>query len=79
MAELLTVVEGRLPVKIVVADSSVSASFAGWADACGALGLHVEHADELERAVRRALEHRGPALVDVLVDPTEQPRAPAPG
>jgi pyruvate dehydrogenase (quinone)/pyruvate oxidase len=79
MAELLTVVEGRLPVKIVVADSSMSASFALWADACGALGLHVEHADELERAVRRALEHPGPALVDVLVDPTEQPRPPAPG
>ncbi len=78
MAELLTMVEQRLPVKVVVADTSMSASFALWADACGALGLHVEHAGELEAAVGRALEHHGPALVDVLVNPTEQPRPAVP-
>jgi pyruvate dehydrogenase (quinone) len=79
MAELLTVVERRLPVKVVVADSSMSASFALWADACGALGLHVEHAGELQAAVARALEHPGPALVDVLVDPAVQPQPVQPG
>jgi pyruvate dehydrogenase (quinone) len=78
MAELLTVVEARLPVKIMLADTSVSASYALWADACGALGLRVEHADELEVAVGRALEHPGPALVDVLVNPAEQPRPAVP-
>ena len=62
------------PVKVIVADSSMSASFALWADACGALGLRVEHAGELERAVGLALEHPGPALVDVLVNPAERPQ-----
>jgi pyruvate dehydrogenase (quinone) len=74
MAELLTVVEERLPVKVMVADSSVSGGYALWADACGALGLRVEHADGLEEAVGRALGNPGPALVDVLVNPLEQPR-----
>jgi pyruvate dehydrogenase (quinone) len=76
MAELLTVVEHRLPIKVLLADNSVAANFALWADACGALGLRVEAATELEEAVGRALQHDGPVLVDVLVDPAEQP-APA--
>jgi pyruvate dehydrogenase (quinone) len=79
MAELLTVVERRLPVKIMLADTSTSAGFALWADACGALGLQAEHAGELEECVGRALEHPGPALVDVLVNPTELPRPAVPG
>ena len=79
MAELLTVVEQRLPVKVMVADTSMAANFAFWADACGALGLRVEGAEELEEAVARALRHDGPALVDVLVNPTEQPRPALPG
>jgi len=78
MAELLTVVEARLPVKVMLADTSMSASFALWADACGALGLRVEHAGELEAAVGRALEHPGPALVDVLLNPAEQPQPAVP-
>jgi thiamine pyrophosphate-dependent acetolactate synthase large subunit-like protein len=57
----------------------MSASFALWADACGALGVHVEHAGELEAAVGRAFEHPGPALVDVLLDPSEQPQPAVPG
>jgi len=79
MAELLTVVEQRLPVKVMVADTSMAANFAFWADACGALGLRVEGAEELEEAVARALRHDGPALVDVLVNPAEQPRPALPG
>ena len=73
MAELLTVVGRRLPVKVMVADTSMTANFALWADACGALGLRAEGADEVEQTVARALDHDGPALVDVLVNPSEQP------
>jgi pyruvate dehydrogenase (quinone) len=76
IAELLTVTEHRLPVKVVLADTSVAANFAFWADACGALGLRVEAAGQLEEAIGRAFGHDGPVLVDVLVDPAEQP-APA--
>jgi pyruvate dehydrogenase (quinone)/pyruvate oxidase len=72
MAELLTVTEHRLPVRVLVANAS-PANFAAWADACGALGLRVEAAGQLEEAVARALDHDGPVLVDVLVDPAEQP------
>jgi pyruvate dehydrogenase (quinone) len=73
MAELLTVTERRLPVKVVLADTSMAANFAFWADACGMLGLRVEAAGQLEEAVARALDHDGPVLVDVLMDPGEQP------
>jgi pyruvate dehydrogenase (quinone) len=78
MAELLTVTEHRLPVKVLLADTWTAANFALWAGACGALGLRVEAAGQLEEAVARALDHDGPVLVDVLVDPAEQP-APALG
>jgi thiamine pyrophosphate-dependent acetolactate synthase large subunit-like protein len=61
---------------VLLADTSVAANFAFWADACGARGLRVETAAELEETVGRALDHHGPALVDVLVDPAERP-APA--
>jgi pyruvate dehydrogenase (quinone) len=78
MAELLTLTGQRLPVKILLADTSTAANFAVWADACGALGLRVEAAGQLEEAVARALDHDGPVLVDVPVDPAERP-APALG
>jgi pyruvate dehydrogenase (quinone) len=85
MGELLTAIHHRLPVKVVVSNSSgpapqdspdggVGADFASFAAANGALGLRVERAAEVERAVRRAFAHPGPALVDVLVNPEEQPR-----
>jgi pyruvate dehydrogenase (quinone) len=47
--------------------------FAPFAESCGALGIEVDRADGLEPAVRRALEHDGPALVDVMVNPDEPP------
>jgi thiamine pyrophosphate-dependent acetolactate synthase large subunit-like protein len=89
MAELLTAVQYRLPVKIVVSNVSSlgrrlrtgangapggPADFASWAAANGALGLRVERAAEVEPAVRRAFTTPGPALVDVLVNPEEHPR-----
>jgi thiamine pyrophosphate-dependent acetolactate synthase large subunit-like protein len=89
MGELLTAVQYRLPVKVVVSNVSSlgrrlrtgengagggPADFASWAGANGALGLRVEHVAEVEPAVRRAFAHPGPALVDVLVNPEEHPR-----
>jgi pyruvate dehydrogenase (quinone) len=47
--------------------------FAPFAASCGGLGLRVEKAAEVEPAVREALAHPGPALVDVLVNPDEPP------
>jgi pyruvate dehydrogenase (quinone) len=88
MGELLTAVQYRLPVKVVVSNVSslgrrlragqnghgAPADFASWARANGALGLRVERAAEVEPAIRQAFADPGPALVDVLVNPEEQPR-----
>jgi pyruvate dehydrogenase (quinone)/pyruvate oxidase len=89
MGELLTAIQYKLPVKVVVSNvsslgrrlrtgengtSGGPADFASWARANGALGLRVEHAADVEPAVRRAFSFPGPALVDVLVNPEEVPR-----
>jgi pyruvate dehydrogenase (quinone) len=50
------------------------ADFATWASANGALGLRVDQATEVEPAVQQSFAHPGPALVDVIVNPEEQPR-----
>ena len=47
--------------------------FAPYASSCGALGIEVEKAGQVEEAVRAALAHPGPALVDVMVNPDEPP------
>jgi len=44
-------------------------SFAEYAELCGALGLRVTSADQLEGAFREALAHKGPATVEILADP----------
>ena len=44
--------------------------FSAFAQNCGALGIRVESASELEAALRRAIEHDGVSLVEVLCDPT---------
>jgi pyruvate dehydrogenase (quinone)/pyruvate oxidase len=89
MGELLTAIQYRLPVKVVVSNTSSlgrrlragdngtpggPADFASWASTNGALGLRVERAAEVEPAVRQAFAAPGPALVDVLVNPEEHPR-----
>jgi thiamine pyrophosphate-dependent acetolactate synthase large subunit-like protein len=36
---------------------------------CGALGIRVTAAQQLDDAIARALAHDGPALVEVMSDP----------
>jgi pyruvate dehydrogenase (quinone) len=45
--------------------------FAKMAEAVGILGIHVEDPAELEQAIAQALNHRGPALLDVMTNPEE--------
>jgi pyruvate dehydrogenase (quinone) len=47
--------------------------FAPFAESCGALGIAVDHSDEVADAVARVLAHPGPALVDCMVNPNEPP------
>jgi len=47
--------------------------FAPWAQASGGLGIRVEKPGDVEPAIRDALAHEGPALVDVMVNPDEPP------
>jgi len=49
------------------------ADYAPWAVACGAYGVKVTDPALLDDAVRAALAHPGPALVDVNVNPDEPP------
>jgi pyruvate oxidase len=43
--------------------------FARYATLCGALGIRVTSAADLDSALLRALAHDGPAMVEVIVDP----------
>ena len=49
----------------------VNPDFARLADAAGILGIRVEKPEELRPALTRALQHDGPALVDVIVNRQE--------
>ena len=42
--------------------------FSAYAELCGALGIRVTKADELDAAFEKALSHPGPALVEVMTD-----------
>ena len=44
-------------------------NFAEFATLCGAKGVRVTDADDLDRAIREALDHPGPALVEIVTDP----------
>jgi len=50
--------------------------FAMVAQACGARGFTIERPEDAERVLREALAHRGPSVVQAVVDPNE---APMPG
>ncbi|MEO1251815.1 MAG: thiamine pyrophosphate-dependent enzyme [Pseudomonadota bacterium] len=43
-------------------------NFAEFAQSCGGLGLRVERADDLEATIKKAIDHKGPALVEVITD-----------
>jgi thiamine pyrophosphate-dependent acetolactate synthase large subunit-like protein len=43
--------------------------FSRYAELCGARGIRVTAAGELDDALRRAFAHEGPALVEVMCDP----------
>lgn len=43
-------------------------SFAAFAELCGARGVRVSDASELDAALAQAIAHDGPALVEVMVD-----------
>ena len=49
------------------------ADYVPWARSCGGMAARVEKPGDLEPALREALAHDGPALVDVLVNPDEPP------
>jgi thiamine pyrophosphate-dependent acetolactate synthase large subunit-like protein len=44
-------------------------SFADFANNCGGLGIRVEEPGQLEAALRKAIAHEGPALVEIIADP----------
>lgn len=44
-------------------------NFADYANNCGGFGIRVIKREELEDAVKRALEYNGPALVEIISDP----------
>ena len=44
-------------------------NFAEYAELCGALGIRVTEASQLDEAIGRALEHGGPSMVEVVADP----------
>jgi pyruvate dehydrogenase (quinone) len=47
--------------------------FAGVAECCGAAGYTIEDPEEAGPVLREALGHRGPAIVQAVVDPNEPP------
>jgi pyruvate dehydrogenase (quinone)/pyruvate oxidase len=47
--------------------------YAAWARAAGGFGVHVDKPGDLPGALAEAFAYRGPALVDVAVDPNEPP------
>ena len=56
-----------------VRHSEPFADYAAFATANGALGAKITKPGELKAAIQRALDHPGPALVDVNVNPAEPP------
>ncbi|MFC5829471.1 thiamine pyrophosphate-dependent enzyme [Nonomuraea insulae] len=49
------------------------ADFSAWARSCGGFGAKVTKSGDVAPALRQALSHDGPALVDVDVNPNEPP------
>jgi pyruvate oxidase len=51
----------------------VNCDYAKYAQSCGALGIRVEEPDDLAPALEKALNAKGPSLVDVVTNPDEIP------
>jgi pyruvate dehydrogenase (quinone) len=51
--------------------SLIDTDFSKLADAAGILGLRAERPEQVKPMLNRAIEHNGPALVDVVVNPQE--------
>jgi pyruvate dehydrogenase (quinone) len=47
--------------------------FEAYAKACGAAGYTIEDPKDVEKTLKAALAHRGPAVVQAVVDPNEPP------
>jgi pyruvate dehydrogenase (quinone) len=47
--------------------------FEAYANACGAAGYTVENPEDVEKTLKAALAHRGPAVVQAVVDANEPP------
>jgi pyruvate oxidase len=80
MGELLTAVQHRLPVKVFLLDDrgspdATGADFAGFARACGAMGLRVEQPAELRPAIEKAIAAGVPAVVQLVVGAASQNRS----
>jgi pyruvate dehydrogenase (quinone) len=92
MGDLLTLVQEKLPIKIIIINNGVlgfvdlemkasgfvqtntelqNPDFARMASAAGIFGVRVEDGRELKDAIRQALEHDGPAVVDVVTNHDE--------
>jgi len=48
--------------------SLVNPNFAAFATNCGALGIRVKEVEEMDEAIRMALSHGGPSLVEIVTD-----------
>ncbi|MBT8386906.1 MAG: thiamine pyrophosphate-binding protein, partial [Ignavibacteria bacterium] len=44
-------------------------NFSKYAELCGALGIRVTEREELAAALKKAFEHKGPAMLEILTDP----------
>lgn len=53
----------------VWATSLHNPDFSKYAENCGALGIRVTDAGALDDALRKGLEHDGPALIEIMADP----------
>jgi pyruvate dehydrogenase (quinone) len=92
MGEFITLLQLKLPVKIILLNNGTlgfvelemkasgfldtgcdltNPNFAAMAQAAGIKGIRVEKPEDLHAAVREALEHEGPVLVDVVSERQE--------
>jgi pyruvate dehydrogenase (quinone) len=98
MGEILTILQYKLPVKLVLYNNSSlgfvamemkvaglqpfgtdlqNPNFAKMATAMGMPGIRVESPEEIQPALSKAFSHPGPALIDVVVNPSELTLPPA--